>query len=151
MSVEVYCIYTTDNCTHGLTSSDYCDQDFNGYITCDCYIPKDNRIGATCLSYKAREALIHRKYKAVEYEENDGLSIGKEFIPSSNIIFLSIDGNIFIDEREGETMKKELTFGEVAELLKKFEAEHPGAEKTELIAYAYEAGYKAGQSEKGAK
>lgn len=42
-------------------------------------------------------------------------------------------------------MKKELTFGEVAQLFKKLEEEHPGAEKIKLIAYAYEAGYKAGR------
>lgn len=148
MSVKVTCHYIIDTCI-GVSCSGLCDTtDFlSGY--CKDYIPKDNRIGSTCFNYKASEAVIHRTFRALEYEDGKGLIIGKEFIPCENIRYLALDyGNgeeIIINEREGETMKKELTFGEVAELLKKFEAEHPGAEKTELIAYAYEAGYKAGQ------
>lgn len=43
---------------------------------------------------------------------------------------------------------KTLTFGEVVELLKKIEAEHPNAEKVELVAAAYEEGYKAAEKER---
>lgn len=41
-----------------------------------------------------------------------------------------------------------LTFGEVVELLNQIEKEHPNAEKTELVSYAYAAGYEAAQKER---
>jgi len=43
---------------------------------------------------------------------------------------------------------KELTFGEVVEILKKIEAENPNPEKVEIIAAAYRAGYEAAQKER---
>lgn len=103
MSVKVTCQYTIDKCTHGLRCSDYCEEDFI-HPLCDLYIPKDDRIGATCLSYKASTAVISRTYKAVEYEEGDGLSIGKEFIPYDDIDYLALDfgdgERIFINRKE---------------------------------------------------
>ncbi|MEE6208434.1 MAG: hypothetical protein VZR95_10310 [Alphaproteobacteria bacterium] len=49
--------------------------------------------------------MIHRTYKAVEYESDIGLTLGREIIPRENIKYLAMDygdgEKIFIDEREG--------------------------------------------------
>lgn len=106
MGVRVTCIYIIDKCTHGLKCSECCDLDFDsGYSSCDLYVGKDERLCAPCYYYNPCKAMIHRTYKAVEYESDIGLTLGREIIPRENIIYLAMDygdgEKIFIDEREG--------------------------------------------------
>lgn len=104
MSVKVTCHYFIDACTFGLSCKEVCDYDYEYSEYCKDYLPADKRIGAACAYYKAQEAVIHRTFRAVEYEEGDGLSIGKEFIPYDNIEYLALDfgdgERIFINRKE---------------------------------------------------
>lgn len=102
MSVKVTCHYFLDTCI-GISTTGYCDYTYC-FEHCKDYVPKDDRMGCACFNYKPAEAVISRTYKAVEYEDGKGLTIGKEFIPCENIRYLALDygdgERIFINRKE---------------------------------------------------
>lgn len=61
-----------------------------------------------CKHVYEEEVMFEKSVKAFEYD-SDGLSIRKEDIPESRIIFLQIDDTVFIDKQKdkGETNEVE--------------------------------------------
>lgn len=150
MGVDITCQYVVIKCKHWAFTGSNCD-DVTAELPCKYYQSGDGRIDGLCREADRHDITLHKSTNNFEYDSDpDGfVTIGRKRIYKEDITYLAVDDGtgtkVLIDEREGETMEKtkELTFGEVADLLKKFEAENPNAGKMELLAYAYEAGYKA--------
>ena len=150
MGVEITCQYVEIKCKHWAFCGSNCE-DVNAEIPCKYYQTGDGRIDGLCREADRHDITLHKTANHFEYDgDPDGVVIiGRKRIFAEDITYLAVDDGtgkqILIDEREGETMAKELTFGEVGDYVKAFEAVNPNGGKMELFAYAYNPGQNAGK------